>query len=168
MKKFLTIYFLIVVGLQLFFSLEFYQNISLLVSTVLANISGFLIGIFDADLLQHQLTLSHRNSGTAIRVDTACSALELTLLLWGAMLAYSTNLRSKLIGLCTGLIGVQVINIVRIISLFYIIEIFPDFFDWIHEYVWGVLLTVDVLICFSVWAFYDAKNRPPHDASEAQ
>jgi exosortase/archaeosortase family protein len=46
---------------------------------------------------------------------------------------------------------VQGLNIVRVISLFYLGQWSIDVFDFAHQYVWQALIMLDVLIVWLLW-----------------
>jgi hypothetical protein len=48
--------------------------------------------------------------------------------------------------------GVQGLNLVRIISLFYLGLWDRESFEWAHLYVWQALIILDALVVFLVWA----------------
>lgn len=45
----------------------------------------------------------------------------------------------------------ELLNIVRIISLFYLGQWNQDVFEWAHLYIWQALIMLDVLIVFLLW-----------------
>jgi len=46
---------------------------------------------------------------------------------------------------------VQGLNVIRVISLFYLGQWNRDVFEWAHLYVWQALIMLDVLIVWLVW-----------------
>ena len=61
-----------------------------------------------------------------------------------------------------GIVAVQLLNIVRVISLFYIGQWNFDVFEWAHQYVWQALIMLDVLIVWLIWV-----RRVPRDDDDA-
>ena len=57
----------------------------------------------------------------------------------------------KLVGLAVGIVAVQGLNVVRVISLFYLGQWNMQVFEWAHLYVWQALIMLDVLIVWLVW-----------------
>jgi exosortase H (IPTLxxWG-CTERM-specific) len=57
----------------------------------------------------------------------------------------------KLIGLVSGIVAVQGLNVVRVISLFYLGQWDRQWFEWAHLYVWQALIMLDVLIVWLIW-----------------
>lgn len=89
--------------------------------------------------------------GFSVRILDLCNGVEATLLLWTAMLAFPAPWRYRLWGLLIGVLGVQALNLARIISLVYLGVWKPAWFHWVHWYVWDALILVDVLLIFLLW-----------------
>jgi exosortase H (IPTLxxWG-CTERM-specific) len=89
--------------------------------------------------------------GFSVRILDLCNGVEATLLLWAVMLAYPAPWRYQLWGLLIGFLGVQAINMVRIISLTYLGVWRPEWFHWVHWYLWDALIMLDVLLIFLLW-----------------
>ena len=50
-----------------------------------------------------------------------------------------------------GIVAVQGLNIVRVISLFYLGQWNMQVFEWAHLYVWQALIMLDVLVVWLIW-----------------
>ncbi|HPE61213.1 MAG TPA: hypothetical protein PLB10_12830 [Thiolinea sp.] len=75
-------------------------------------------------------------------------------------------------GLLVGFIAIQAMNLIRIISLFYLLQWSEQWFEWFHLYVWQALIFMDVLIVFVLWIRWlpsrkDDNISPPSRQSEA-
>ena len=68
-----------------------------------------------------------------------------------ASLAFPAPWKRKLAGLAIGVVAVQGLNIVRVISLFYLGQWNFNVFEWAHLYVWQALIMLDVLIVWLLW-----------------
>lgn len=64
---------------------------------------------------------------------------------------YSPIGRQKLLGVLLGFVAVQSVNIVRVISLFYLGQWNKDVFDFAHYYLWQALIILDAFVVFLVW-----------------
>ena len=89
--------------------------------------------------------------GFSVRILDLCNGVEATLLLWTVILAFPAPWRYRLWGLLIGFLGVQTLNLLRIISLAYLGVWKPAWFYWIHWYVWDALILLDVLLIFLLW-----------------
>ncbi|MCP5157929.1 MAG: exosortase H [Gammaproteobacteria bacterium] len=89
--------------------------------------------------------------GFSVRILDLCNGVEATLLLWTTLLAFPAPWRYRLWGMFLGFLGVQILNLLRIISLAYLGVWKPDWFYWVHWYVWDALILMDVLLIFLLW-----------------
>jgi exosortase H (IPTLxxWG-CTERM-specific) len=90
-------------------------------------------------------------SGFAVEMRDGCNAINVTLLLWSAVLAFPAPWKMKALGLAAGSIIIQILNIIRFISLFYIGQYSTTWFDFAHEYLWESLLVLDTMVVFWLW-----------------
>ena len=117
----------------------------------LAAIAAGIVKIFDADVLAQGKVLQSVSNGFAVSIEAGCNGVEATIVLVAAILAFPASLKRKLIGLIAGIVAVQGLNIVRVISLFYLGQWNFDAFEWAHLYVWQALIMLDVLIVWLLW-----------------
>ena len=52
------------------------------------------------------------------------------------------------------------LNIVRIISLFYLGQWNYTVFEWFHLYLWPMLIMIDVLVVFAIYLQWLGKQPP--------
>jgi len=90
-------------------------------------------------------------SGFAIEMRDGCNAVNVTILLWSAMLAFPASFKMRAAGLAAGTVLVQAANIIRFISLFYLGQYSRPWFDFAHAYLWESLLVLDTLVVFWIW-----------------
>ncbi len=102
--------------------------------------------------------------GFSVRILDLCNGVEATLLLWAVVLAFPASWRYRLWGLLIGFVGVQALNLLRIISLTYLGVWKPEWFYWIHWYVWDALILLDVLLLFFLWLRQLPAIPQAHDA----
>jgi exosortase H (IPTLxxWG-CTERM-specific) len=95
--------------------------------------------------------LQSASNGFAVSIEAGCNGVEATIVLVAAILAFPAGWKRKLIGLAAGIVAVQGLNIVRVISLFYIGQWNFNVFEWVHLYVWQALIMLDVLIVWLLW-----------------
>ena len=72
-------------------------------------------------------------------------------MLVAAIVAFPAPWRARLAGITVGIIAVQGLNVVRVISLFYLGQWNMQVFEWAHLYVWQALIMLDVLLVWLVW-----------------
>ncbi len=120
-------------------------------TNTLAAISTWLVTLFDPNVIAVGKVMRSTASTFAVSIEAGCNGVEATIVLIAAIFAFPAPLRSKLIGLAAGILAVQGLNIIRVISLFYLGQWNFDVFEWAHLYVWQALIMLDVLIVWLVW-----------------
>jgi exosortase H (IPTLxxWG-CTERM-specific) len=70
-----------------------------------------------------------RSSAFAVRIENGCNGIETALLFGSAVLAFPAPWRRRLAGLLVGFLAIQLINLVRVVSLFWIGAHRPAFFS---------------------------------------
>ncbi len=120
----------------------------------LAKISAALILPFDDTVLAYGKVLQFRDTGFAVSIEAGCNGVEATIVLIAAVIAFPAGWKARALAIGLGFIAIQVLNIARIISLFYLGNWNMEFFTWIHLYLWPALIMLDVLIVFMVYLRY--------------
>ena len=73
------------------------------------------------------------------------------LVLLAGILAYPAPWKLKLVGLGVGVLAIQLLNLVRLVSLFYLGQWDIKWFEWAHLYLWQVLIMLDALVVWMLW-----------------
>jgi exosortase H (IPTLxxWG-CTERM-specific) len=117
----------------------------------LARISSGLVTVFDSHVVAVGKILASTTNGFAISIEAGCNGIEAAIILIAAMLAFPAPAKHQVIGILAGLGAVQALNVVRVISLFYLGQWNMKAFEWAHLYVWQALIMLDVLIVWLIW-----------------
>lgn len=117
----------------------------------LALISARLVTVFDPHVVAFGQTLQSTRNGFAISIEAGCNGIEAALILIAAMLAFPAPWKHRAIGILAGLTAVQALNIVRVVSLFYLGQWNLKAFEWAHFYLWQALIMLDALIVWLLW-----------------
>jgi exosortase/archaeosortase family protein len=75
------------------------------------------------------------------------------------VLAFPARWTAKLIGVVGGLLAIQLMNLVRIVSLFYIGVFLPEYFSDAHIFIWQSLVILFGISLWIVWAHRFALPR---------
>lgn len=152
MQRFFIVFILIL--MVLFFgelSLPIQTQIIMPFTETIAKISAWLVQRFDDKVIFRGVEIINTETGFAVSIQAGCNGIEAALTLIAAMLAFPASWRAKLIGIIIGFISVQLLNIIRIISLFYLGQWNLEIFNWAHLYIWQALIMLDVLVVFLIW-----------------
>lgn len=162
MLRFLLV-FLLVQGVL--FGVEMLQPVQAAVilpwTSLLADASGWLMSAFDPQVVTFGKVVSSTANGFAVSIEPGCNGVEAMIVLLAAIIAFPAPWLYKLKGLFWGFIAIQGINLVRIISLFYLGQWSRELFDWAHLYIWQALIMLDALVVFLVWIRYLPMESQP-------
>jgi len=120
-------------------------------TSALAAFCAWLVTLVDPGVTAAGKTIVSTTSGFAVSIEAGCNGVEATIVLAAAILAFPAPWRKKLLGLGAGILAVQGLNVVRVISLFYLGQWSLQVFEWAHLYVWQALIMLDVLVVWLVW-----------------
>lgn len=168
MKRFFLLFCVLLLCL---FTLELWRPVQHFViipwTQILAQLSGIIANIFDANVVSQGKLLLDRKTGCGVSIEAGCNGIEACLILIAAMLAYPSHWKSKLAGILIGILAIQAMNVVRIVSLFYLAAWDAEIFRFAHLYLWQALIMIDVLIVWLLWirylSRYSARKTLTHD-----
>ena len=120
-------------------------------TALLARASVALVTLFDSHAAASGKVILSTANGFAISIEAGCNGVEAAIVLISAILAFPAPWKHRAIGILAGLLAVQLLNVVRVISLFYLGQWSTRAFEWAHLYVWQGLIMLDVLIVWLVW-----------------
>jgi exosortase/archaeosortase family protein len=146
--------------------------------TALAIYYGFLgsdvvdlVAAWTADWTGRALNLlgtSTRTQGTilssdsfAVNIVAECTAIGPLVLFTGAVLAYPAPAAAKAIGAVLGLVVLTVVNVFRIVTLFWIGSAYPEYLSVAHLLVWQTAIILLAIVLWLVWVerIAGARNR---------
>ena len=152
MLRFFIIFSVMLIGL---FTLEILQPaekyVILPFTSVIADISVWIVQVFDDNVIAHGNVIRDKVSGFGVRIERGCNGLEAVIILFSAVFAFPAPWKNKFIGFVAGFFAIQLLNLVRIISLFYLGQWNYTAFEWFHLYLWQALIILDALVVWLIW-----------------
>jgi exosortase H (IPTLxxWG-CTERM-specific) len=115
----------------------------------LARISAGILGLVGERVVAEGTAI--RSPLFAVDVKNGCNGIEATLLLLAAMLAFPASPRARATGISIGLLAIQGVNLVRIVSLFWLGAHRRDLFDLFHAAIWQTVLILLAVGIFLAW-----------------
>ena len=127
---------------------------------LLAALSAAIILPFDYEVIAQGRILRDATTGFAVSIEAACNGVEAAIALIAGVAAFPASAKHKIIAILAGFFFVQALNIVRIISLFYLVQWNYTAFEWFHLYLWPVVIMLDVLVVFAIYPPWLGKQHP--------
>ncbi|MCO4094557.1 MAG: exosortase H [Acidovorax sp.] len=127
------------------------QHVVLPWTALLARMCVWLVTMFDETAAAAGKVLWNTVTGFGVSIEPGCNGIEACIVLFAAVIAFPSTWRHKLVGLLAGFVAVQALNVVRVISLFYLGQWNTAVFNFAHEYLWQALIMLDVLVVWLLW-----------------
>lgn len=129
----------------------------------IARASGFFLNVLGEETRVNGTLLTSARP-FAVNIYTGCNGLLATSIYLSAVLAFPAPWRSRAIGAALGIPAIQLINMVRILSLYYIGVFWPRIFRAAHGYVWQSIVILLSMVVWIYWAERFARLRHPPTA----
>ena len=100
-----------------------------------------------------------RSATFAVNIENGCNGIETALLFGSAVLAFPAPWKRRLVGLLLGFAAIQAINLVRVVSLFWIGAHRPALFSSSHTVLWQSIVVLCGVLLFLLWASRE-QRRP--------
>jgi exosortase H (IPTLxxWG-CTERM-specific) len=95
-----------------------------------------------------------------VDIKAGCTGLEPIIILISAMFAFRTSWKERGYGAFWGIVVLQGVNLVRIVSLVYLGINHPQYFSDAHTYIWQIVFIALSLFLWMLWA----KGLKPYEA----
>jgi exosortase H (IPTLxxWG-CTERM-specific) len=155
---FLVRFFAIVVVLYLIIAANPVNDHAIVPFTAgIAKVSTAVLRIAGMDTVVADTVI--RSPRFAVNVENGCNGVEAMILLIAAMAAFPASWKAKVFGIVTGIIAIQLLNLVRVTSLFWLGETYPKVFDMVHTAVWQSAIILVSLAFFVVWSVRVGPSR---------
>jgi len=120
-------------------------------TAAIAKVSAVALQIFDSTVQAEGIVLRNIQTGAAVSIQPGCNGVEAMICVIAAIVATPADWRRKMMGIGLGFMAIQTLNLVRIISLFYLLQWNPAWFEWAHLYLWQALIMLDGLVVYLFW-----------------
>jgi exosortase H (IPTLxxWG-CTERM-specific) len=124
-----------------------------------AKIIGLTLNLFHTAAIVDGGVVSSNNF--SVEIIGECTGIVPLLIFISAVIAYPCRIKQKLIGIAIGTGAIYLLNLVRIVSLFYVGSAFPVFFSTAHLSGWQGLTILLTLILWLYWVRKWGYNNAP-------
>lgn len=133
---------------------------------LLVDICAAVLQPFDGRVQAQGDILRFSDGHGAVQVLAGCNAVEVCALLIAAILAFPGRLRDGVIGAVVGVGALQLVNLLRIISLLYLSRGSESLFEFFHHYVWDAMIGLEGLLVFFFWTRWQGRQPTRAAAKE--
>ena len=127
-------------------------------TAAIAKVSAKILDLFGQQTVMNGTRVYGKDF--AVDIENGCNGIEALIIFLSATLSFPAPWKARLTGLVLGAIGIQIVNLIRVVALFMTGVYFPSFFDSSHTVVWQ---TVVILFAVLLWIFWAQRFavRPP-------
>ncbi len=102
---------------------------------------------------------AHIYLGYVLALDIAdpCNALELYILYLGFLICMPVNIRRQIVFAIVGVLAIYMANVLRCAALFWFHLEKQEYFDYVHKYVFTLIVYALIFLC---WMLYTRKDAP--------
>jgi len=127
------------------------QHLVLPWTYLLADACASLVTLFDVHAAAQGKVLWNPGNGLGVSIEAGCNGVEAYIILIAGVVGYPAQWRQRAWGLVLGFAAVQGLNVLRVISLFYLVQWNERAFYIFHTYLWQGLIMLDVLVFWLLW-----------------
>ena len=135
------------------------QHVVLPWTMLLARMCAGLVTWFDSTTAAAGKVLWNTVTGFGVSIEPGCNGIEAAVVLIAAIIAFPSSWKMKLWGIGLGFIAVQAVNLIRVVSLFFLGQWNYQVFEFAHLYMWQALIMLDVLVVWLLWMRFVAKRE---------
>lgn len=151
-QRFLLLFFLfLVLGWAIVAAPPVNDHVIVPYTNWITSISGMILeGIGQEVRVEGTMILA---PGFGVNIANGCNGVEAMLLVIAAIGAFPAGPMSRISGILAGGILLQLLNFVRIVTLFLLGRYYENVFQLFHTAVWQVLIVLAGVAIFLVWSY---------------
>lgn len=149
--KFIFSFLILSSILYILISIFYYKNLPIIgISNVASTFNAILNFVGIKTVIVDNDTI-YFNNGTALQIILECTGVYEMIILSSVILSYPTNIKNKFYGIILGIIIIYILNMIRLVSISYILIYYTDKFNFIDRYLWQVSLVVFISLVYIIW-----------------
>lgn len=119
-------------------------------TAAIASASGVVLRAIGQDVTVQGTTIASQQF--AVNINNGCNGVEAMLILLASIVAFPARASARVAGLILGALAVQLLNEIRIVSLYLLGAYQPKLFDIFHTAVWQVAIILAAVGFFLLWS----------------
>ncbi len=86
-----------------------------------------------------------------LKIILECTGLYEIIIFSSVVLSYPTNIKNKLYGIVSGIAIIYILNMIRLVSISWILVYHTEKFDFVDRYLWQISLVVFISMAYTTW-----------------
>ena len=143
---FLTISSILYILISIFYS----RNVPIIGTLNVASTSNNILNIMGIKTLIVDDTIYLPNN-VILKIILECTGVYEMVILNSIILSYPTNIKNKLYGIIFGTAIIYILNMLRLVSISWILIYHIEKFDLIDRYLWQISLVIFISLTYMMW-----------------
>jgi exosortase H (IPTLxxWG-CTERM-specific) len=135
------------------------ENVVMPFTRGIAVVSTSVLNMLGEGVVRNGTLISNR--AFAVDIKNGCNGLEALVFLCAAIFAFDAPFRSRMIGVAIGAVIVEVLNLMRVVTLFLIGRYRPELFETFHLAVWQAVIFGAAVFTFIAWTARQRTHAAP-------
>ena len=149
--KFLFIFLVIASFLYILVSLLYSKDLPIIGTFNVASTSSEILNRIGTRTILINGDTIYLPNNNSLKVILECAGVYEMIILVSIMLAYPTGLKNKFYGSILGIIVIYILNMLRLVSISYILAYYTDKFNFIDRYLWQISLIIFISLVYMLW-----------------
>jgi exosortase family protein XrtF len=156
--RFLVIFLVLYIGLNVLYGLWItsYGNTPDPATRMVTQHTSWLLNAFGEETIiadtPHTASIAVRKElRTVMNVYEGCNSINVMIVFVAFIIAFGGKLRSMAWFVPAGLLMIYILNLIRVLGLFYVAEHWEEYFYYVHKYAFTAFIYVFVLALWWLW-----------------
>lgn len=145
--SFLAISSILYVLISIFYS----ENFPIIGTSSVTSVSSKILNFLGTKNLIIDHTTIYLPNDIYLKILLECTGAYEMIILSSIVLAYPTTIKNKIYGIMLGIAIIYILNMVRLISISYVLIYYTDKFNFIDRYLWQISLIVFISLTYTIW-----------------
>ena len=149
--KFVLSFFVISCIMYILISVFYDRNFPIIgIKNVASNLNDIL-NIFNIKTLVIDEDTISLPGNVFLKIIFECSGAYEMLIFNSIIISYPTNMKNKLYGIVSGIAIIYLLNMLRLVSISWVLVYHVDRFDFVDRYLWQISLVVFISMTYTMW-----------------
>jgi exosortase H (IPTLxxWG-CTERM-specific) len=126
------------------------QNVIRPASAWIADAAGVVLTVMHQHVVLNGTVIA--SPCFSVNIQNGCNGVETVLFLLAAVLAFPATAAQKAIASAAGILLIQIINLVRVVTLYWIGCHKPEWFASFHLAIWQTIVFATAVLFFAAWS----------------
>jgi exosortase/archaeosortase family protein len=128
------------------------------VNAGLAHATEIVLRHMQMPVARHGTVLAHPD-GFSYRITYVCAGIRPALLILITLLVMPASWTSRIAGMCVAVAGIEILNLLRLVHLYWTGVTDPNAFQMAHRVTWNIVAVIAVLVFLAVWLGISGERR---------